>query len=304
MEAQSAFQAVEVINTSTYGKMLMLDKQVQSSSMDEFIYHESLVHPTLLSLPVAAKRVFIGGGGEGATAREVLRHSSVTECIMADIDPVVCQAAKDHLQQWHQGAFEDPRMTLIIDDAKKILESYPDGYFDAIILDLSDPLDYGPCYTLYSTEFYTICVQKLATNGVFVTQAGPASVHACTDCFTAIHTTLQQVFPFVFADATHIPSFTNLWGFHLALKTAEGNSFVQNSDKNALLAERLSDASLLRHYDSDTHQSMFMLPKYIRTHLKAEERVICEATPIFVSHVKCDIVQPSAPTKLNENSTV
>jgi spermidine synthase len=60
MEAQSAFQAVEVINTTTYGKMLMLDKQVQSSSMDEFIYHESLVHPTLLSLPEPAKRVFIG----------------------------------------------------------------------------------------------------------------------------------------------------------------------------------------------------------------------------------------------------
>jgi spermidine synthase len=59
-KTQSAFQEVEVVNTTTYGKMLMLDKQVQSSEMDEFIYHESLVHPTLLALPVAAKRVFIG----------------------------------------------------------------------------------------------------------------------------------------------------------------------------------------------------------------------------------------------------
>lgn len=60
MHAQSDFQAVEVVNTITYGTMLMLDKQVQSSSIDEFIYHESLVHSTLLSLPEPAKRVFIG----------------------------------------------------------------------------------------------------------------------------------------------------------------------------------------------------------------------------------------------------
>lgn len=59
-KTQSAFQEAEIINTTTYGKMLMLDKQVQSSAMDEFIYHESLVHPTLLALPVAAKKVFIG----------------------------------------------------------------------------------------------------------------------------------------------------------------------------------------------------------------------------------------------------
>jgi thermospermine synthase len=244
--------------------------------------------------------ILLGGGGEGATAREVLRHSSVTECIMADIDPVVCQAAKDHLQQWHQGAFEDSRMTLIIDDAKKILESYPDGYFDAVILDLSDPLDYGPCYTLYSTEFYNLCIQKLSANGVFVTQAGPASVHACTDCFTAIHTTLKQVFPYVSAYATHIPSFTNLWGFHLALKSTETFEFDQKSDKDALLVERLKDSSLLRHYDSETHQNMFKLPKYIRTHLAEEKRIICEATPIYVSHVKCDIVQPSSSTTVQK----
>ena len=235
-----------------------------------------------------------GGGGEGATAREVLRHTSVTECIMADIDPVVCQAAKEHLQQWHQGSFEDPRFTLVIDDAKKILESYPEGYFDAIILDLSDPLDYGPCYTLYSTEFYTLCVNKLSANGVFVTQAGPASIHACTDCFTAIHTTLKQVFPYVSAYATHIPSFTNLWGFHLALKSTEGFDFVAKSDTDTLLSERLKDSSVLRHYDAETHTNMFSLPKYIRTHLAAETRIICEDTPIFVSHVKCDVVQPTA----------
>ena len=210
---------------------------------------------------------------------------------MVDIDPVVCQVAKDHMHEWHQGAFDDSRFKLVVDDAKKILETYPDGYFDAIILDLSDPLDYGPCYTLYSTEFYTLCMAKLTPSGAFVTQSGPASVHACTDCFTPVYNTLTKVFPHAFGYATYIPSFTNLWGFQLALKNTKGYDFYQESDRDLLLNERLKDASVLRHYDNETHQNMFLLPKYLRRSLNAETRVICQDTPIYVSHVKSDIVQ-------------
>lgn len=50
-------------------------------------------------------------------------------------------------------AFKDPRMTLINDDARTQLENYP-GKFDVIIGDLADPLDGGPCYQLYTQEFY------------------------------------------------------------------------------------------------------------------------------------------------------
>ena len=292
----SAFQEVEVVNTSTYGRMLVLDSQVQSSAIDEFIYHETLVHPALLSLKKPAERVFIGGGGEGATLREVLRHKSVKECVMVDIDPLVCKAAYDHMQQWHDGAFDDARTKLVVDDAKKILETYPDGYFDVIILDLSDPLDYGPCYKLYTTEFYTICRQKLnqQSGGAFVTQSGPASVHTATDCYTAIHKTLQQVFPMVAPYVTHIPSFTNQWGFNMGLfngSDAEADNilFFNNGDRDLLIKERLQDGVELKHYDALTHKHVMTLPKYIRKVLKDEERIICEATPIFVSHVKCAV---------------
>ena len=83
-------------------------------------------------------------GGEGATAREVLRHSSVEKVVMVDIDEVVTQFCKEHLKA-NTAAFNDPRLELIHDDARAQLEQYP-GKFDVIIGDLADPVEGGPCY--------------------------------------------------------------------------------------------------------------------------------------------------------------
>src|SRR5512138_1874610 len=88
-----------------------LHGRIQSTSRDEFIYHEALVHPALLCHP-DPRRVFIVGGGEGATLREVLRHRSVQRALMVDIDEEVVQRCRELLPEWHQGAFEDPRTEL------------------------------------------------------------------------------------------------------------------------------------------------------------------------------------------------
>ena len=76
------------VNLHATGKMLLLDNKVQSAQNDEFIYHESLVQPSML-MHANPKKVYIGGGGELATAREVLRHESVEKCVMVDIDEMV-----------------------------------------------------------------------------------------------------------------------------------------------------------------------------------------------------------------------
>ena len=96
-EVQSDFQHVRVIETAPFGKTLVLDHKTQSSQHDEHVYHETLVHPTMLAHP-NPKRVYIGGGGEMATAREVLRHKSVEQCVMVDIDKVVVDFARTELQ--------------------------------------------------------------------------------------------------------------------------------------------------------------------------------------------------------------
>mmetsp|Transcript_9443 Transcript_9443/g.57616 ORF Transcript_9443/g.57616 Transcript_9443/m.57616 type:complete len:333 (-) Transcript_9443:332-1330(-) len=156
---KSKFQDVELIESGPFGKVLLLDGKLQSAEADEFVYHESLVHPALLHHP-NPKKVFIMGGGEGSTAREVLLHKSVEKVVMVDIDEVVVQFCKKHLDANHE-AFEDPRLKIMISDARKeLIESVED--FDVIIGDLADPVYGGPCYQLYTQEFYETVVKKKA----------------------------------------------------------------------------------------------------------------------------------------------
>jgi spermidine synthase len=131
-----------------------LDEKIQSTESDEYIYHEALVHPSLLAHP-NPKRVFIAGGGEGATAREVLRHKSVERVVMVDIDDIVCKTSKEFLPKHHRGAFDNPRYQLIIEDAKVWLQQTEEK-FDVMVLDLADPVEDGPAYMLYTKEFYTM----------------------------------------------------------------------------------------------------------------------------------------------------
>eukprot|EP00240_Pyramimonas_obovata_P005480 CAMPEP_0118928060 /NCGR_PEP_ID=MMETSP1169-20130426/5399_1 /TAXON_ID=36882 /ORGANISM="Pyramimonas obovata, Strain CCMP722" /LENGTH=328 /DNA_ID=CAMNT_0006869957 /DNA_START=222 /DNA_END=1208 /DNA_ORIENTATION=- len=281
--ATSKFQTVDVIETVPFGRCLITDRLMQSAYKDEMVYHESLVQPSLFAHP-CPKKVFIGGGGEGATLREVLRHKSVEECVMVDIDGEVVQMCKEYLPQHHAGAYDDPRAKLIIDDCKAQLEGYADGYFDVIILDLSDPLDGGPCYQLYTTSFYSMCKAKLAEGGVFVTQSGCGGIADADRCFTCVHSTLKQVFPKVHGYTTHVPSFTSEWGFNLALKSGETD--VGSDDYAHALDKRVEEKGLgeqLQWYDSVTHRRMFSLSKPVRKMLQNETRVMTVENPLFMT---------------------
>src|SRR3972149_10077921 len=128
---RSKFQSVDIINTGSFGICLVLDGKIQSSEADEFIYHEALVHPAMLTHPHPEK-VFIAGGGEGATLREVLAHKTVKRAVMVDIDEEVTAISRKYLPDHARGAFEDPRTHLHYTDARQHLENSPDRY-DIII---------------------------------------------------------------------------------------------------------------------------------------------------------------------------
>ncbi|MEK7879087.1 MAG: hypothetical protein AAB285_04445, partial [candidate division NC10 bacterium] len=102
--AQTKFQQVEILETASYGKCLVLDGRIQSSEADEFIYHEALVHPVLLCHP-GPERAMVIGGGEGATLREILRYRTIRRALMVDIDQEVVELCKRHLPEMHRGAF-------------------------------------------------------------------------------------------------------------------------------------------------------------------------------------------------------
>lgn len=117
----SEFQNAQIIETGPFGKTLVLDSKTQSALFDEFVYHENLVHPVMIAHP-NPKTVFIGGGGELATAREVAKHPSVERIVMVDLDKTVVEICKKHLPEWHGGVIDDPRLELRYDDAKAWLE--------------------------------------------------------------------------------------------------------------------------------------------------------------------------------------
>src|SRR6266481_8068312 len=138
VEARTKFQQVEIMETASYGKCLVLDGRIQSSEADEFVYHEALVHPGLLAVDLPPTPVLVIGGGEGATLRETLKCPSVQRAVMVDIDDEVVALCRQHLPEMHRGAFDDPRTELRHEDARAYLER-TDERFDLIIVDLVEP---------------------------------------------------------------------------------------------------------------------------------------------------------------------
>ncbi|KAG2486161.1 hypothetical protein HYH03_015125 [Edaphochlamys debaryana] len=267
---KSEFQEVDLVDTPTWGKVLLLDGKMQSTEADEEVYHELLVHPPLLH-HACPKRVYIMGGGEGATAREVLRHRTVEAVVMVDIDKVVTDFCATHLAR-NTAAFKDPRLTLINDDARTQLEAAPDASFDVIIGDLADPLDGGPCYQLYTQEFYrNVVLKKLAPGGIFITQSGPAGFLSCTEVFTAINATLRSVFPRVVPYAQHIPSFCDAWGYNMAFADGE-QAPLTPEQLDARIPERISGPALT-FLDGPTFTGLTALNKVVRAALAAEKEV-------------------------------
>ncbi|CAE7941831.1 speE, partial [Symbiodinium sp. KB8] len=151
------------------------------------------------------KSVYIGGGGELATARETLRWKTVEKVVMVDIDEIVVNVCKEQLPEWNDGCVEDPRLEVHYDDAKGFLERY-EGKFDVIIMDIADPIE----------EFYDFAISKLNPGGVFVTQSGPGSFLVVDECGTVIHQTLKGAFQHVAHYAADVPSFGSNWGFNVA----------------------------------------------------------------------------------------
>ena len=273
---KTRFQHVEVLDTLDFGRCLILDGKIQSSEADEFVYHEALVHPALVSHPNPVT-VFIAGGGEGATLREVLTHNTVRRAVMVDLDGEVVDICRRFLPNHHRGAFDDPRVELHFSDARQYLETTEDAY-DVILIDLPDPQEGGPASFLYTQSFYSLLRQRLNPGGLVAVQSEPCMT-GNLDAFTAISNTLKSVFPKLFPYHAMVPSFSYDWGFNLAsLGPSPLELTAQEVDRR--LEER--GCNSLRFYDGEAHGGLFMLSKHVREALAKETRVITEDDPLVV----------------------
>jgi spermidine synthase len=276
--AQTKFQNVEILETASYGKCLVLDGRIQSSAADEFIYHEALVHPGLLAAGTAPVRALVIGGGEGATLREVLRCPTIRRAVMVDIDDEVVALCRAHLPEMHQGAFEDPRTELRHEDARAYLEQ-TDLTFDLIVVDLVEPLEHGPACRLFTREFYGLVRDRLGPGGVMTMQAGMTKVGELL-FYTAVHRTLREVFPVVRGYQAFVSCYGTPWGFVLASKGTDPAT-QSPAAIDRLATERIRGES--RYWDGETSLHAFSLPRFLRQALAGQDRVITDTNPLIVA---------------------
>ncbi|XP_071697711.1 thermospermine synthase ACAULIS5 [Rutidosis leptorrhynchoides] len=271
----SEYQDIVLLDTKRFGKALVIDGKMQSAESDEFIYHECLIHPPLLSHP-KPKTAFIMGGGEGSTAREALKHKSIEKVVMCDIDQEVVAFCREHLTA-NKEAFCNKKLDLVINDAKVELEERKEK-FDIIVGDLADPVEGGPCYQLYTKSFYQqILKPKLNTHGIFVTQAGPAGVFTHQEVFSSIYNTIKQVFKYVVAYTAHVPSFADEWGWVMASDTP----FCIEQEKMDKKIQETINGELL-FLDGASFCSSTVLNKMVSSSLKNETHVYTEDNARFI----------------------
>ncbi|HIE28957.1 TPA: polyamine aminopropyltransferase [Candidatus Poribacteria bacterium] len=191
---------------------LFIDGQLQFSSVDEYRYHEALVHP---AMSVANKRdaVLILGGGDGLAAREVLKYSDVQRIILVDIDPEITRicSTNPEIVALNQGSLTHPKVVIINQDAYKFVEK-TDEVFDVIIIDLPDP-NHESLSKLYAVEFYRLTARVLCPGGSLVTQS--TSPFFARAAFWCIHHSIEAAGLHTVAYHLEVPSMGD-WGFNLA----------------------------------------------------------------------------------------
>ncbi|MEM8784737.1 MAG: spermidine synthase [Pseudomonadota bacterium] len=207
--------------TEEHGLCIALDGDIQSCEHDERIYHEMLVHPALASHP-NPRRVLIMGGGEGAVAREVLRHPSIEHITMVDIDREFVELCQRFAPHWSNGAFDDRRLNLVIADINQFLQS-TDDTFDIIIDDLTAVEgDVTPVPSLYDQGLFASIAKRLTESGLFVTQGGAIAPTAMAENHM-VQSLLSPLFAETRSYAVPVPSYLAVWSFVLASQTALGD---------------------------------------------------------------------------------
>ncbi|MBL3608563.1 polyamine aminopropyltransferase [Rhodovulum sulfidophilum] len=253
-DSQTDHQRLRVFDNPRFGRVMTLDGVVQVTEADNFIYHEMLTHVPILAHG-AARRVLIVGGGDGGMAREALRHASAEEVTMVEIDAGVVEFCKTYLPGISQGAFDDPRLNLVIDDGAAFMRNTQKKY-DVIVIDSTDPV--GPGEVLFTDSFYGHAKRALTEGGILVTQNGVPFVQG------EELTNSMRAFKALFAD----------WGCYLAtVPTYAGGpmAFGWGTDgpgRAVTLAEleaRAAAAGLsTEYYTPEVHKAAFALPGYVR----------------------------------------
>lgn len=249
---KSKYQDVLVFKSTDYGNVLVLDNCIQVTERDEFAYQEMITHLAMNSHPNPKKALVIGGG-DGGVLREILKHESIEEAWLCDIDESVINVSKKYLPEMAK-SYEDPRVKVHIGDGFKFLAEYQ-NQFDVIVTDSSDPE--GPAESLFQKPYFALLNSALTEKGVITTQAENIYLHM--PIISELKKACKEIFPVAEYAYTMIPTYpSGSIGF-----------MVCSKDKNAVVtkASRFdwSDeyvAKNLKYYNKRIHEASFVLPTW------------------------------------------
>jgi len=252
---RSPYQAVEVHETRPYGTLFRLDGHFMTSEKDEFFYHENLVHMAALAHPGPQSALVIGGG-DGGSAEELLKHPSMKEVTLVEIDAAVIDVAHKYLSSIHRGALTDSRLALKVEDGFAYVRNSGDS-FDLIVLDLTDPG--GPSEPLYTMDFYQACTARLRQDGAMTLHIASPVAHP-ERIRTGI-ANLRAAFPIVVPYLVSVPLYGGLWMMACASKALDPSRLTAPEIDQRIVERSIVD---LQYYNGDMHRAAMSLPNFVR----------------------------------------
>ena len=226
-----------------------------TSERDEFFYHENLVHPAAVAHP-APKRALVIGGGDGGSSEELLKHSTLEQVHMAELDPDVIEVSRRLFGKVHGGVFDNPRLKVTVGDGLAYLRTTAVRY-DLVSMDLTDPV--GPSVELYSPATFALAKGAMSANGALTLHIGSPFFHP--DRVRQTLANLRQVFRVVAPYFAYIPIYGSVWGFACASDTLDPRALAPEEVERVIAARGLTG---LQFYNGEVHRALFALPNYVK----------------------------------------
>jgi spermidine synthase len=248
-------QEIVLFETPGFGRVLVLDGVIQVTTGDEFIYHEMLAH-----VPIYAhgnvKTACVVGGGDGGMLREILKHPGIEQAVLVEIDGGVVEFCRKYMPSVSDGAFEDPRVEVIIADGIDFMAT-TERRFDLIVIDSTDPI--GPGGVLFTEAFYRDCARCLTDDGIVVNQNGVPFLQGgeVTDTYRRRKPHFADVGFYVAAVPTYVGG---LMALGWAAKSARPGAETADTIAKRFAARPVAT----RYYTPSLHKAAFCLPKYIQ----------------------------------------
>ncbi|MCL2322578.1 MAG: polyamine aminopropyltransferase [Oscillospiraceae bacterium] len=244
---QTKYQDLAIVETKRFGRMLLLDGIVQTTIMDEFIYHEMITHIPLFAHK-NPKRVLVVGGGDGGAVREILKHSNIDKVVLCEIDEDVIKYSKEFLPEI-SCALDNPKCEIFIGDGLNYVIEHKNE-FDVIVVDSTDPFSVGE--NLFGGSFYKAIFECLKEDGIFIAQT--ETPFLLPDLVKKIYKDVEIAFPIAKIFLAGIPTYpTGFWSFTVGSKKYDPSKFSKSEVPFPT-----------KYYNKELHEACFVLPQYIK----------------------------------------